>query len=84
MQKRKCVICGKSFGSERYNAKYCSETCKDKGRQAITKENERIKRERATKARKARKNSQKQLINISAEAKKAGMSYGQYVAMKGL
>ena len=81
---KKCVICGKSFKSEKYNAKYCSETCKDKGRRAITKENDRIKRERAAKARKARNNSKKPLINIAAEAKGAGMSYGQYVAKMGL
>ena len=81
---RKCVICGKEYITSIYNSKYCSEECKMQGIRALNKINDRAKRERRMAERVARENSHKPLIDIAVEAKKAGMSYGQYVARMGL
>lgn len=83
-EERICAVCGNEFIATRANAKYCSEECLAEGLRMRTRRNEREKAERKREERKRRKESQKAIIDIAVEAKKAGMSYGQYVAVMGL
>ena len=81
---RICAICGKTYVSVQYNAKYCSDECKDEGRRRKNKENRDEKKKDKNAVRKENANKRKTIVNIAAEAKKAGMSYGLYVAQMGL
>ena len=77
----KCGICGKEFEGAG-NRKYCSNEC---SHIAYTQQNkERWQREKG-KPRERNKKPKKrksQLDAINAEARKLGMTYGQYQAMK--
>lgn len=73
---RICKRCGKPFIPETYCQKYCEKACQLEANREQTKE-----RMRRLKECNRKKTSLKQL---TVEARKAGMSYGQYVAMKGL
>ena len=71
---RICDECGQEFERVNNNQRYCSAECKanmQKKRMAIY----------AEKKIKKKMNKMPALIDISAEARKAGMSYGKYVAM---
>ena len=71
-----CKICGKEFVSKCFATKCCSDECK--------KENARINGKKWTDMQKALKPKKKEkkltVTEIAAMAKKAGVSYGQYVA----
>lgn len=83
-EERICAICGKTFIAGKYNAKYCSVECQDEGRRNHDKKNRKAGQERKKEERKSKKKRQKALVDIAVEAKKAGMTYGQYVARMGL
>lgn len=73
---KKVCVCGKAFESDCVNAKYCSEGCKLIGRKKAN--DSKTKRRRTVReARKEEKNQE--LVDVAVAARKAGMSYGQYV-----
>ena len=69
-----CRLCGKQFKGYG-NQKYCSEECK---KEAGLRPNNSISKPRQVSMRKHKS----QLSEINAEARKNGMTYGQYQAMK--
>lgn len=82
MRKAICRWCGKEFS---YNTKkrryYCSDECRSNGAYAALK----VKQEKEKVERKKKENTDaitmnREIIRISEEAIKRGMSYGQYVA----
>ena len=75
-----CAICGKLFVAKNGNAKYCSKKCSDAGAM------ENYYKKKASKEQAAKKQRKKPLsiTEIAVAARKAGMSYGQYVAKMGL
>jgi hypothetical protein len=70
---RVCKVCGDSFITKQPSRVYCSQECVVEGRRIL----DRLKRAKSKKKSNA-------LIDIAVEARKHGMSYGQYVALKGL
>lgn len=79
-REKECTICKNMFMVYHPNTKYCSMECKAKGDRLADiaykqkrKEMEAEKKKRAT-----------AVIDIASEAKKAGMSYGKYVALHNL
>lgn len=81
---RKCVICGTSYKPKNYNAKYCSDVCKTTAWYQMNREYKRMKKEVDENKHNSRKTRQKSLVDLAVESKKAGMSYGEYVAKMGL
>ena len=77
---RKCA-CGKLFTVIYSNTRYCSDECREESKRMRYRETCSVNNEIKRAERKARKNKQKSISNIAAEAKKAGMSYGEYVAI---
>lgn len=69
--KAKCVVCGNEFTAGNKKAKYCSRSCQMK----LVNNGYRMPK---------RKREEKTIEEWNAEARAAGMSYGQYRAMKGL
>ena len=81
MEMRNCKICGKLFVPKCNNHFYCSKECRKEGDRLTHKAyRERHKGEKKAKI-KRRFILDKALVNISNEARKHGMTYGQYVAM---
>lgn len=70
---KSCKVCGKEFITTCHNKAYCSEECSVDGKRA----DDRMRRLK----RKKKSNS---LVEIAVEARKHGMTYGQYVAWKGI
>ena len=76
--KKECEWCGKEFEAYRDNARYC---CIEHRRLAYRKRYEHKKykfEECKPKEKYPKKNDE--LVNKAIEARKAGMTYGQYVA----
>ena len=81
--KKKCAWCGNEFVGWNKNQKYCGEECKHKNELKmgeIYRERARLKAEEENAAQKKKE----ELNRLSALAKKAGTSYGKYVAINGL
>lgn len=75
---RRCAMCNKLFITSNVNAKYCSLDCRTEGK----KEAVSAFKQRAKAAKEAKKRGKKQSVTeIAVAARKAGMTYGQYVAM---
>ena len=72
-----CPFCGKTFTQETYKQKYCSTKC----RSGV---NNRKKTLRKAMKRTEKKSGISELRRLAIEARKHGMTYGQYVAMKGV
>lgn len=70
---RLCKNCGNQFLTMHNSKAYCSDECV-----------KAMKRKRKAAERNGKKNKNKSLRELTVEARKHGMSYGQYVAMKGL
>lgn len=81
---RKCEVCGRPYVTNKANAKYCGQKCSKEGIRRVNAENRKIQSENKKAEKKKKKDNQKAIVNIAVEAKKAGMSYGQYVAKMGL
>ena len=85
-----CKICGtKFFGSSRQ--KYCSEECvvegnKIKKKEFIKREKERKQKEELERQdqNRAKRRQINEIEKIAIEARKKGMTYGQYVAQQWL
>ena len=85
-EQRECQHCGKLFLPSGGHQKYCSKECCDKEAK-IRDDRNRAQSEQNKKIREYLKESNKRrkvLVNINAEAKKEGLTYGQYVARHGL
>ena len=90
VEERKCLICGKSlYGTNR--RKYCSDKCSDKASKQNEKswkkkerEAERNEKKAQEQRRRAKPEKKKSLVNVAIAARKAGLSYGQYVGKMGL
>ena len=80
---KKCIICGTEFKPSKSTVVCCSESCKKKRQ----RENEKAKhaeyREEQKKSKK-KKTNHKQLADIAIDARKEGLTYGQYVVKYGL
>lgn len=72
---RRCAYCGNCFVATHYNVKYCSLTCRDARNLRVQSESRKRPRGEA-----GREKPAKSLVDIAVEARKAGMTYGQYVA----
>ena len=83
-RERKCGICGKTFIASKANIKYCCDKCRYEAISIKNIEIRKSKSENKKASRKKKKDNQQAIIDIAVEAKKAGMSYGQYVARMGL
>lgn len=77
---RKCTICGAKYTTTRPNAKYCGEECMEIGLKKRQIKNDALKAQRKAMELKLKSDRKNAIVNIAVEAKKAGMSYGQYVA----
>ena len=81
---RTCEICGKKYVATQHNAKYCGAECHTEGMRRRNRANDREKTRQKIAEHIRKKDNQQAIIDIAVEAKKAGMSYGQYVARMGL
>lgn len=85
MYKRTCTVCGKAFMTRGTRAYYC-EDCKEEAyrKLAVAKQERFIENRRhrnAVSRYKKRMKKTTPLHVINAEAKKQGMSYGEYQGM---
>lgn len=71
---RRCTVCNKLYIATRGNAKYCSVACRTEGTYAL-------KRAYTAEKPKPRRKKKQSVTEIAVAARKAGMTYGQYVAM---
>ena len=71
---RYCIVCGCELESRHQNAKYC-DGCRD-----VKKRMESKRRREEEKAKKRLQN----LDQLAREAREAGMSYGKYIASRGI
>lgn len=79
IKERSCAMCGAKFyiyDRKQMKQKYCSESCRRAMQQKQAKEHKIA--ENAKKRAKGNKN----IVNINEEARKLGLTYGQYQAMK--
>jgi hypothetical protein len=87
---RACNICGEMFQPSRTTHNFCSQKCRkkhfkiqNKGYYAKQLERKRIERGLKQEMRNKKTNHDK-IADIAIEARKHGMTYGQYVAKMGL
>ena len=76
-----CEVCGNQFIGIKRTAKYCSEPC----RNAAMKERHKIlQAEKAERAAREKENEKqkKPIWQLNEEARKLGLSYGQYQATR--
>lgn len=71
METKECVVCGKSFMPTNSRQIYCSKECKTEDYKAY-----------GPPAKKKKKKPNNDLVDVAVKARKAGMTYGQYVAME--
>lgn len=80
---RKCPVCGKAISQNRKI--YCSDECQRTSKRVKNAEGMRKKRqeekEQRTEGRK-KKDNNAHLTQVAIEARKLGMTYGEYVAMR--
>lgn len=76
MKTGNCIICGRKFELTSPNKKTCSLKCRRERERKL--DNIRYSK----KKHEAKKNLS--IVDIAVEARKRGMTYGQYVAMKNL
>lgn len=74
---RVCKVCGREFMGFS-TAKMCSPACKRED----ARTRDAIKRIKAREQQESSKKNMSELARLNEEARAAGMSYGQYVAMK--
>lgn len=72
-QMSECIWCGKKFPKVRQTKLYCSEECRKKYWDELR---------RSAYKKKHRNTANEDLVEVAAEARDAGMTYGQYVAKK--
>lgn len=83
---KNCIVCGKSFEPQSINTKSCSQECRMERNRITSAAGHARKRERAAQIKRAEaEKAQKKPLTIAQTldlARKAGMSYGKYVAMQ--
>jgi hypothetical protein len=79
LESMECFWCGKKFTPTYHNVVCCSEECKKKRLNAQDKAR-REKFNSKNKAPEKQKTNHEKIAEIAIEARKQGMSYGQYVA----
>lgn len=80
---RTCPVCGMEFTDR--TRKYCSPKCSKEGyrRRQLKYSKERQHEEKENQLRRTEKPKEKsQLERLAKEAREAGMTYGQYVALE--
>lgn len=77
--KKVCAICGKEFVAHSHVTKVCSDACRRVRARQLSKEHDERKAKQVAKDR-AEKKKKVTIVDIAVEAKKHGMTYGQYVA----
>lgn len=82
---KKCKFCGKIFIPTSRSQRYCDETCRNNfnyaERKSVRSEyNKSIEAASEVDPYIPKDKPNEGLVNIAVEARKAGMSYGQYVA----
>lgn len=75
----KCAVCGKVYLRTSHNSVYCSPECVKIGRARVSKASKQ--RRRCKVDRQLSSDSLRDVVLMAAEA---GMSYGKYVAMRGI
>lgn len=84
---RICAVCNKPFEARRENEVCCSAECKQARRRQQCRQYDKEdaqKRKLEAEKRKKLSSGENSLTEIAIEARKAGMTYGQYVAKMGL
>lgn len=81
----KCPECGQEFVPTRGQQKYCGKGCytkeqRKRNREYMKKYNANQKA--GKKKEKPKQKPNQELVDVAAEARKAGMSYGQYVSQQ--
>lgn len=76
---RNCKICGKEFETNGTPAKCCSKECSAENNRQNGKAKYKEYYEKR-KAKKIKKSNMKQIVDLTVEARRHGMTYGQYVA----
>lgn len=93
-----CKMCGKTFIRGKYQSaqKCCSKECSEKStslrkkayyeanKEVVNSRSEERKKRKKQEAVRKRYSNKKAIIDISALARKEGLSYGQYVAKYGV
>lgn len=74
---RKCVVCGKTFTGKKTTAKYCSEECSYTAYKEMQRIRDRNKRKKELAERRKKADNRKSISDYAAEARAAGMSYGE-------
>ena len=79
--KKVCTICGKEFIAHNKATKMCSDACRSIREKQLGKIREEKHKKEAEKARKKKKKKKKgnPLVDMAVQARKHGMTYGQYV-----
>ena len=77
---RNCAVCGNLYVATRTDSKTCSKVCS----RGWNKINSKRANQRASEQRRKEKQKKMMVNDIAVEARKAGMTYGQYVAKMGL
>lgn len=81
-----CEICGKLFNRRTGNQKYCCTECgKEANRRNVMRLGRKYRSKKIEQGRRTKKKvkeSQKKIDELAVEARKHGMSYGQYVGLK--
>lgn len=73
-------MCGKEFVTTTANKLLCSKECQEESNRIANRIHyHKVKAERKKKKEKI---NNKSVVDIAHEARKAGMSYGQYVSMR--
>lgn len=67
---RNCDCCGKKYITKSHKSKYCGAECKKKSAKKNNKKKKVVRKN----------NTNRELMDYAAEARKAGISYGEYVA----
>ena len=75
-----CKWCKKEFIQLRHTQTYCSVECRTKA----TRERDRERERKVREAKRMEKNKKSALRELTIEARAHGMTYGQYVALKGI
>jgi hypothetical protein len=75
LDKVKCKICGEEYEPPKHNSKYCSENCRDYGKNQAIKKCNKNRKERKKPLKPGE--SQKLLAKEVVELAKKGLTYGQ-------
>lgn len=78
LRKLKCPICGTEFETNKHTRKYCSQECLKIVCRRRDDERRRKIREHKKELLLGKQNNG--IVHMAVEARKAGLSYGQYVA----